>query len=95
MHARSAPALIPEDGGSLLAGACDLPEVAPGAGPRRCRPGDVVWFPPGEKHWHGATPKTAMTHIAVQERWAAVPSRGWSTSATSSTRVMGEQDGGD
>jgi quercetin dioxygenase-like cupin family protein len=29
--------------------------------------GDVVWFPPGEKHWHGATPTTAMTHIAVQE----------------------------
>jgi quercetin dioxygenase-like cupin family protein len=27
------------------------------------RPGDVVWFPPGEKHWHGAAPKTAMTHI--------------------------------
>jgi quercetin dioxygenase-like cupin family protein len=31
------------------------------------RPGDVVWFQPGEKHWHGATPTTAMTHIAVQE----------------------------
>ncbi len=31
------------------------------------RPGDVVWFAPGEKHWHGATPKTAMTHIAIQE----------------------------
>ena len=30
-------------------------------------PGDVVWFPPGEKHWHGATPSTAMSHIAVQE----------------------------
>jgi quercetin dioxygenase-like cupin family protein len=32
------------------------------------RPGDVIWFPPGEKHWHGATPTTAMTHIAIQER---------------------------
>ena len=32
------------------------------------RPGDVAWFPPGEKHWHGATPTTAMTHIAVQEQ---------------------------
>jgi quercetin dioxygenase-like cupin family protein len=32
------------------------------------RPGDVVWFPPGEKHWHGAAPTTAMTHIAIQER---------------------------
>jgi quercetin dioxygenase-like cupin family protein len=31
------------------------------------RPGDVVWFPPGEKHWHGATPTTALTHIAIQE----------------------------
>jgi quercetin dioxygenase-like cupin family protein len=31
------------------------------------RPGDVVWFPPGQKHWHGATPGTAMTHIAIQE----------------------------
>ncbi len=31
------------------------------------RPGDVIWFPPGEKHWHGATETTAMTHIAVQE----------------------------
>ena len=31
------------------------------------RPGDVVWIPPGEKHWHGAAPKTAMTHIAIQE----------------------------
>jgi quercetin dioxygenase-like cupin family protein len=32
------------------------------------RPGDVVWFPPGEKHWHGAAPTTAMSHIAIQER---------------------------
>ena len=31
------------------------------------RPGDVVWFAPGEKHWHGASLATAMTHIAVQE----------------------------
>ena len=31
-------------------------------------PGDVVWFPPGERHWHGAAPTTAMTHIAIQER---------------------------
>src|SRR3984957_1919099 len=31
------------------------------------RPGDVVWFGPGEKHWHGAAPATAMTHIAIQE----------------------------
>jgi quercetin dioxygenase-like cupin family protein len=31
------------------------------------RPGDVVWFPPGEKHWHGAAPTTALTHLAIQE----------------------------
>jgi quercetin dioxygenase-like cupin family protein len=31
-------------------------------------PGDVVWIPPGEKHWHGATPVTAMTHFAIQEQ---------------------------
>ena len=31
------------------------------------RPGDVIWIPPGEKHWHGATATTAMTHIAIQE----------------------------
>jgi quercetin dioxygenase-like cupin family protein len=32
------------------------------------RPGDVVWFPAGEKHWHGAASTTAMTHIAIQEK---------------------------
>jgi len=31
------------------------------------RPGDIVWIAPGEKHWHGAAPTTAMTHIAIQE----------------------------
>ncbi len=31
------------------------------------RPGDVVWFEPNEKHWHGASPNNAMTHIAIQE----------------------------
>jgi mannose-6-phosphate isomerase-like protein (cupin superfamily) len=37
------------------------------------RPGDVVWFPPGEKHWHGAAPTTAMTHIAIQEKLDGKP----------------------
>ena len=32
------------------------------------RPGDVIWIPPGEKHWHGASAMTAMTHLAIQER---------------------------
>ena len=35
---------------------------------REIRAGDVVWIPPGEKHWHGAAPTTSMTHIAIQER---------------------------
>ena len=34
------------------------------------RPGDVVWIAPGEKHWHGAAPTTAMTHIAIAEQLA-------------------------
>ncbi len=34
---------------------------------REIRPGDVIWIPPGEKHWHGASPTNAMTHIAMQE----------------------------
>jgi quercetin dioxygenase-like cupin family protein len=35
---------------------------------KEIHPGDVVWIPPGEKHWHGATATTAMTHIAIQEQ---------------------------
>lgn len=34
---------------------------------RDIRPGDVVWIPPGEKHWHGASPTVAMSHLAMQE----------------------------
>jgi quercetin dioxygenase-like cupin family protein len=50
------------------------------------RPGDVVWFEPGEKHWHGATATTAMTHIAPSRKHStAKSSTGWSMSATSST----------
>ncbi|HEX4665217.1 MAG TPA: cupin domain-containing protein [Chthoniobacterales bacterium] len=49
--------------------------ITAGAGRVQCeggaveevRPGDVVWFPPNEKHWHGAAPTTAMSHIAIQE----------------------------
>jgi quercetin dioxygenase-like cupin family protein len=39
-----------------------------GGGVEKIHPGDVIWFPPGEKHWHGATATTAMTHIAIQEK---------------------------
>lgn len=35
---------------------------------QQLQPGDVVWFPPGVKHWHGAAPTTAVTHIAIQEQ---------------------------
>ncbi len=37
------------------------------------RPGDVVWFPPGEKHWHGASAAIAMSHIAIQEKLNGSP----------------------
>src|SRR5271166_5667661 len=33
------------------------------------RPGDVIWIPPGEKHWHGAAPTTAVAHLAMQEEF--------------------------
>lgn len=33
------------------------------------RPGDVIWFPPGVRHWHGAAPTTALTHLAIQEHF--------------------------
>jgi quercetin dioxygenase-like cupin family protein len=38
-----------------------------GEHPVEIRPGDVIWCPPGHKHWHGAAPSTAMTHIAIVE----------------------------
>ena len=37
------------------------------------RPGDVIWFPPNVRHWHGATATTAMTHIAIQEKLNGSP----------------------
>ncbi|MGB0496928.1 MAG: (R)-mandelonitrile lyase [Rubricella sp.] len=40
---------------------------AEGGPVRRIRAGDTVWIPPGERHWHGAAPDRAMTHIAIQE----------------------------
>lgn len=38
-----------------------------GAPVQEIRPGDIVWFSPGERHWHGAARRTAMTHLALQE----------------------------
>ena len=46
-------------------------------------PWDIVWFPPGEKHWHGATATTMMTHIATMSHWMARTTWiGWRRSAT-------------
>ena len=51
----------------IVTGGCGLAQRW--GGPiEQIRQGDVIWFPPGEKHWHGATPTTAVTHIAIQEQ---------------------------
>ena len=51
----------------LVTAGCGWAQRA-GAAVEEIRPGDVVWFAPGEKHWHGATATTGLTHIAIQER---------------------------
>ena len=54
--------------GQTLVVTAGLGRVQREGGPvEEIRHGDVVWFAPGEKHWHGASPTTAMTHIAIQE----------------------------
>ena len=54
--------------GQTLIVTAGLGRVQRDGGPvEEIRPGDVVWFPPGEKHWHGAGPTTAMSHIAIAE----------------------------
>jgi quercetin dioxygenase-like cupin family protein len=54
--------------GQTLLVVSGLGRVQTWGGPiREIRPGDVVWIPPGEKHWHGASPANAMVHIAMQE----------------------------
>jgi quercetin dioxygenase-like cupin family protein len=54
--------------GQILVVTAGLGRVRRWDGPiEEIRPGDVVWFAPGEKHWHGAAATTAMTHIAIQE----------------------------
>ena len=54
--------------GQTLLVAAGLGRVQRAGGPiEEIRPGDIVWFEPGEKHWHGATPDCAMTHIAIAE----------------------------
>ena len=59
-HASAGPAL-------LVTAGCGRAQRE-GGPVEEIRPGDVVWIPPREKHWHGAAPTTAMTHIAIQEK---------------------------
>jgi quercetin dioxygenase-like cupin family protein len=51
----------------IVTAGCGLIQVGDGPVEEIC-PGDVIWTPPGERHWHGATPTTAMPHIAIQEQ---------------------------
>ena len=53
------------------------------------RPGDVISCPPGVKHWHGATPSTAMTHIAIQERDASGKVVAWMEKVTDEQYLAG------
>lgn len=52
----------------IVTAGCGLTQGWGGGQVREICPGDVVWIPPGEKHWHGATATSAMTHIAIQEQ---------------------------
>jgi len=56
------------------------------------RSGDVVWFPPNEKHWHGAMPTTAMTHIAIQEALGGKVVD-WMEHVTDEIYLSGKQEG--
>ena len=55
--------------GQTLIGTAGLGWAQRESGPiEEIRPGDIIWFSPNEKHWHGASPTTALTHIAIQEK---------------------------
>jgi quercetin dioxygenase-like cupin family protein len=56
------------------------------------RPGDVVWFAPGEKHWHGASATTAMSHIAIQEALNGSPVT-WLEKVSEAQYQLGPQTG--
>lgn len=51
----------------IITAGCGLAQCE-GGPVEEIHPGDIVWFSPGEKHWHGATPTTAMTHSAIAEK---------------------------
>jgi quercetin dioxygenase-like cupin family protein len=75
--------------------------VASGVGWTQCegepivelRAGDVIWCPPNHKHWHGATPTTAMTHIAIQEALNGSPVT-WMEKVSDEEYLKGTQDAG-
>jgi len=52
----------------IVTAGCGLVQCWDNESIEEIHPGDVVWIPPGEKHWHGATTTTAITHIAIQEQ---------------------------
>lgn len=56
------------------------------------RPGDVVWIPPGEKHWHGAAPDTGMSHLALQEAQSGVAAV-WMEQVSEADYMQAAEDG--
>jgi quercetin dioxygenase-like cupin family protein len=68
----------------IVKSGCGLIQVGDGPVEEIC-PGDVIWTLPGERHWHGAIPTTAMTHIAIQEQLNGTATNGWKRSAMNST----------
>jgi quercetin dioxygenase-like cupin family protein len=64
-----------------------------GGGIEAIHAGDIIWFPPGEKHWHGAAPTTAMTHIAIAEALDGTVVE-WMEKVTDEEYLAGPQDGG-
>ncbi|WP_299402837.1 cupin domain-containing protein [uncultured Roseobacter sp.] len=56
------------------------------------RPGDVVWIPPGEKHWHGAAPDTGMSHLAMQEAQNGVAAV-WMEQVSEADYMQAAEDG--
>jgi quercetin dioxygenase-like cupin family protein len=78
--------------GQTLIVTAGLGWVQRGGGPvEQIRPGDIVWFAPGEKHWHGASPTTAMTHIAIAEKLSGSPVD-WMEKVTDDQYLSGQQN---
>jgi quercetin dioxygenase-like cupin family protein len=77
--------------GQTLIVTCGCGRVQRWGGPvEEIRPGDVVWIAPGEKHWHGAAPTTAMAHIAIVEK-AAENSTEWMEKVSDEQYLAGSE----